>query len=170
MATKHDVPRGEGGATSSERTVTHATFTLERTFPVPPARAYRAFADAATKKRWFVDTDDWPPLAYEQDFRIGGREHYRGGPSGGPIHRFDALYQDIVPNERIVYTYEMHLGDRRISVSVATLEFLAESGGTQLVLTEQGAFLDGLDESRSRERGTRDLLDALAAELERPQA
>jgi hypothetical protein len=42
--------------------------------------------------------------------------------------------------------------------------------GTRRGLTEQGAFLDGLDRPRDRERGTRDLLDALAAELERPQA
>lgn len=102
--------------------------------------------------------------------RVGGREHDRGGPSGGRIHRFDALYQGIVPNERIVYTCEMHLDDRRISASVATREFLAEGGGTRLVLTEEGALLDGRDASRSREWGARHLLDALAAEPERPQA
>lgn len=41
---------------------------------------------------------------------------------------------------------------------------------TRLVLTEQGAFRDGLDRPRDRERGTRDHLDALAAELVRPRA
>ena len=39
------------------------------------------------------------------------------------MHRFDSLYYDIVPDERIVYSYEMHLDDKRISVSLATIEF-----------------------------------------------
>ena len=32
-----------------------------------------------------------------------------GGPPCGPKHIYSAIYQDIVPNERIVYTYDMHL-------------------------------------------------------------
>ena len=35
---------------------------------------------------------------------------------------FDAIYHDIVPRERIVYTYEMRLDERKISVSLATLQ------------------------------------------------
>lgn len=35
---------------------------------------------------------------------------------------FDAVYHDVVADERIVYAYEMHLDDRKISVSLATLE------------------------------------------------
>jgi uncharacterized protein YndB with AHSA1/START domain len=35
------------------------------------------------------------------------------------VSSFDALYQDTVPAARIVYTYDMHLDDRRISVSLA---------------------------------------------------
>src|SRR4026207_2500506 len=46
----------------------------------------------------------------------------RGTGRDGRSYRFDALYQDIVPNERIVYTYDMHLDDKRISVSLASIE------------------------------------------------
>ena len=38
---------------------------------------------------------------------------------------YDARYQDIVPNERIIYSYDMHLDDKRISVSLATVELEA---------------------------------------------
>ena len=38
------------------------------------------------------------------------------------VEEFEALYQDIVPDERIVYTYEMHLDEPRISVSLSTVE------------------------------------------------
>ena len=61
--------------------------------------------------------------------------------------------------------YDMHLDDTRISVSLATVEFEPEGAGTRLVLTEQGAFLDGFDDPSLRERGTRDLLAALDAAL-----
>jgi hypothetical protein len=51
-------------------------------------------------------------------------------------------------------------------VSVATLEFYAEGSGTRLILTEQGAYLDGLDTSAQREEGTQQLLNALGTYLE----
>lgn len=72
---------------------------------------------------------------------------------------------DIVPNERIVLTYDMHLDKTRISVSLLTLEFKPAGAGTKLVLTEQDVFLDGIDSVAARENGTRDLLDNLAKEL-----
>jgi uncharacterized protein YndB with AHSA1/START domain len=72
-----------------------------------------------------------------------------------------AIYHDIVPNERILYTYEMTLDGKRISVSVATIEFRPEGSGTRLKLTEQGVYLDGFDNPDVREKGTRDLLEAL---------
>ena len=104
------------------------------------------------------------------DFRVGGRESNRGGPEGGPVYRFDSVYQDIVPNARIIYTYDMHLDAQRISVSVATFEFRPEGAGTHLVFTEQGAFLDGLDKPEFRQAGSESLLDALGAELSRHPA
>lgn len=70
-----------------------------------------------------------------------------------------------MPNERIVYTYDMHLGDKRISVSLATIEFKPKGSGTHLVLTEQGVFLDGYDDAGSREEGTRWLLGKIEATL-----
>jgi uncharacterized protein YndB with AHSA1/START domain len=81
------------------------------------------------------------------------------------VSRFDALYYDVVPHERLVYAYEMHLDERKISVSLATLELRPAGAGTQLTMTEQGAFLDGYDDARSREHGTNALLDALGASL-----
>jgi uncharacterized protein YndB with AHSA1/START domain len=100
------------------------------------------------------------------DFRVGGRERVRGGFEGGVTTTFDAIYHDIVPQERIVYTYEMHLDERKISVSLATLQIKpAGEGRTKLLVDEQGAFLDGYDDAGSRERGTGDLLEKLGASL-----
>jgi uncharacterized protein YndB with AHSA1/START domain len=70
-----------------------------------------------------------------------------------------------VPNQRLVYTYEMRLDDRKISVSLATIELAPAGGGTRLKVTEQGAFLDGYDDAGKREHGTGLLLDRLGASL-----
>jgi uncharacterized protein YndB with AHSA1/START domain len=149
----------------TERSVTHATLAIERTYDATPARVFAAWADPAAKARWFAGPEGWESGGYELDFRVGGKECAVGGPPGGPIHRYDARYYDIVPDERIVYSYEMHTDDTRISVSLATVEFKPAGVGTRLIVTEQGAFLDGYDTPALREQGTIDLLDALAEEL-----
>ncbi|HEV2259447.1 MAG TPA: SRPBCC family protein [Streptosporangiaceae bacterium] len=145
-----------------DRYVTHATFSLERSYPVPPVRVFAAWAEPAAKARWFAPG---PDSRHQLDFRVGGREVAHGGPEGGPVMTFESLYRDIVPDERIVYTSTLWAGDDVMTVSVTTVEFSATEDGTRLVLTEQGAFLDGREEPAWREHGTAAQLDALAAEL-----
>jgi uncharacterized protein YndB with AHSA1/START domain len=145
------------------RTVVHDTFVIDRSYPAPPARVFGAFADPATKKQWWNDPDIEKDAAHVIDFRVGGRESMAGSiPGDGRSFSYDAVYQDIVENARIVYSYEMTMDGQRISVSVATLEFLPDGSGTRFILTEQGAYLDGLDTCAAREEGTRGLLEALA--------
>lgn len=147
------------------RSVTHTTFVIERTYPVPPARVFAAFADRELKERWFAMPPDWVDTHHSLDFRVGGHETNRGGPPGGTVHRFEARYQDIIENERIVYTYDLYLDDRRMSVSLATIELHPEAEGTRMTFTEQGAFLDGIDDPAGREHGTNLMVDALGAAL-----
>jgi uncharacterized protein YndB with AHSA1/START domain len=149
----------------NKRATHHATFVIERSYAAPPARVFAAWADPKTKARWFVGPDEWEKSDHKLDFRVGGKESVSGGPPGGPNHIYNAIYQDIVPNERIVLTYDMHLDKTRISVSLLTIELKAAGAGTKLVLTEQDVFLDGFDNVASREKGTRDLLDNLDAFL-----
>jgi uncharacterized protein YndB with AHSA1/START domain len=154
----------------TDRNVTHATFVIERTYAASPARVFAAFADPAAKRRWFGDPEAPAPSNHHLDFRVGGRETNRGGPPGGPAYAFEALYHDIVPDQRIVTSYEMQIDNTRISVSLATVEFKPAGAGTLLVYTEQGAFLDGHDTPAQREAGTRELLAALAVDLRRQEA
>jgi uncharacterized protein YndB with AHSA1/START domain len=146
--------------------VVHGAFHLERTYDATPEQVYKALSDETAKNRWFHGPQGWRPIERFMDFRVGGRERARGQFEGGVTTTFDAIYHDIVPRQRIVYTYEMHLDDRKISVSLATLQIEpAGAGRTKLKVCEQGAFLDGYDDAGSREHGTRDLLDKLGASL-----
>ncbi len=146
-------------------TVAHDTFFIERTYDVPVALVFRAWADPMLKARWFAGSADALGAGYELDFRVGGREANRGGPPGGPLYTYESKFHDIVPEQRIIYTYEMYADENRISVSVATVQFHSQDAMTQLVLTEQGVFLDGHDTVAQREEGTRSLLDSLAGIL-----
>jgi uncharacterized protein YndB with AHSA1/START domain len=154
----------------TERSTEHSTFVVERTYPSSPARVFAAWADPVAKARWFAGPEEWEAGPREFDFRVGGRERMSGGPAGGPVHSFDAVYQDIVEDERIVYSYDMHLDDKRISVSLATVQLEPAGDGTRLVFTEQSVYLDGADFPAQRERGTGALLDSLGAELAREPA
>jgi uncharacterized protein YndB with AHSA1/START domain len=147
-----------------ERSTKHATFVIERTYDATPDRVFAAWSDQAAKGRWFGPPEK-PEGSYSLDFRVGGREHLIIAVPDGPSYSFDALYQDIVDGQRIVYTYDMHLDEQRISVSVATVEIEAAGAATKLTLTEQGVFLDGLDDPAEREHGTNVLMDTLGQRL-----
>jgi uncharacterized protein YndB with AHSA1/START domain len=150
----------------TERSTVHDTFTIDRHFDAKPARVFQAFADPAAKALWFAG----PPEAKQEDvsfdFREGGRETLVTVLDDGNRIGFYVTYTDIVPDQRIVYTYEMTMGGKRISVSVATVEIRpGAGGGADLRVTEHGVYLDGLDQPELRRQGTDDLMTALGESL-----
>ena len=147
------------------RSVTHASFTITRQWKASPARVFQAFADEQAKAKWFAGPPGWEQHEKSFDFREGGRETLSGRHASGTVSSFDCLYRDIVENERIIYSYVMHLDGKKISVSQACVELFAVDGGTKLVLTEYGDYLDGYDDAGSREHGTNFLMDALEKSL-----
>jgi uncharacterized protein YndB with AHSA1/START domain len=157
----------------SENPVVHSTFVIDRTYAAPPARVFGAFANEATKRRWFVEGMGSRVEEFSVDFRVGGREKSRfrftGGPAGAPPAGSemgnDTTYLDIVPNQRIVFAYTMMVGDRRLSASLATVELTPSGRGTRMLFTEQAAFFDPSDGPQLREDGWRALLQQLEKEL-----
>jgi uncharacterized protein YndB with AHSA1/START domain len=146
----------------SERSIEHAAFVVERVYDASPDRVFAAWSDPQAKARWYNGSEG----DYEFDFRVGRWERHGGMLPDGREYAYQALYCDIVPGQRIVYTYDMLVDGIRISVSVATAEFKPEGGGTRLVFTEQGAFLDGHETPSRREQGMGSLLDSLGQWLQ----
>jgi uncharacterized protein YndB with AHSA1/START domain len=148
-----------------QRSVTHGNFTIERIYPATPERVFGAFSDPAKKQRWFAEGEGFEMEEFEMDFRVGCSERVRFRSKDSPTFTNNTIYQDILSNRHIVFVYTMSVGDKRISSSMATVEFLPVEKGTNLILTEQGAFFEGADGPQMREDGWRQLLEQLAEEL-----
>ena len=151
-------------------TQTHATFVLEREYPVPVARVWQALADPEVKARWF-GSEDFVEVERTDDFRVGGGSTDDGRRGAdGPLSQFRATYTDIVEHRRIVYSYDMWLDGVHASTSITTLLFEPIGTGTRLTFTEQGVHLDGVhgpgpEAAAGREEGTGFLMDQLGAVL-----
>jgi uncharacterized protein YndB with AHSA1/START domain len=154
----------------AERSVTHSTFVIERSFKAAPARVFAAFADLEQKRQWFAEGDDWQPQEFQMDFRVGGAERARGllkegNPFAGTAITNNTSYLEIVGDKRIVFAYTMTLGYYCMSASLVTIELLPAGKGTELIFTHQGAYFEGADGPEMREEGWGKLLDRLGASL-----
>src|SRR5689334_15907793 len=122
--------------TIAQQSVSHASFTIERTFKAAPKRVFDAWATPEAKAKWFAGTaGESVEEIREFDFREGGSDRLRTRWNSGRISDFRSTYWEIVPNKRIVYAYEMMMDDRiRMSVSLATIELAPSGTGTRMTL------------------------------------
>ncbi len=148
-------------------TTTNATFVIERTLAATPARVFAAYATLEARSAWFRAPSEIETLNRDFDFRVGGRERFHARWPNGMTTDFQAVFHDIVENERIILVYDMFHNADKLSVSLQTLELRPEGDGTRLIHTEQGSYLVGGAEAvASREHGTTWHIDNLVAVME----
>jgi uncharacterized protein YndB with AHSA1/START domain len=153
-----------------ERTVTHSTFVIERSYNFSPGHVFSAFSDSTKKRRWYAAGRSVQLEEFEMDFRPGGHDRvlYRfpeGSPFPGAPLLYETTYLDVVPDRRITFAYAMSIGSQCVSASLGTFEFLPSEKGTELIFTEQGAYFENSGGQQMREEGWRNLLDRLAEYL-----
>lgn len=154
-------------------TTTHGSFIIERRYNASPQRVFAAWGDAAAKRAWLVEGEGWDIQSFAIDFREGGKEtstyHFLKGPEVfGKETMFsnEGMFNEIVPNERIVFTYSMARDGVRFSVSLASVELTPAGNGTRLIFTEHAAFFEGADGVKMREQGWQQLLTKLGGYLD----
>jgi uncharacterized protein YndB with AHSA1/START domain len=150
----------------SERGVHHATFLIERQLSAPVPDVFRALTTYDAKRLWQIDSKSWETFEFTVDAREGGREVWRGRNPDGPEIRTNVLYLDVIKDERIISAYETYAGQKKLSVSLATIELQARGAGTYMRYMEQGAFLDHVGSAKYREDAMGRLVGALEAYLQ----
>ena len=158
--------------------VVHGVFSFQATFSAPRQRVFAAFSDLSLRQQWFRlpgATDDTP---HELEFRIGGHELARSTfiETGTPQElEYHARFHDIILDERIVLTYEVHLNGQLQWVSLLTIELAASEKNetTRLHWTQQYAFVnpsgDGRQDVAHLQAGTRLQLTGLKLAVEHPR-
>ena len=95
----------------------------ERTFQAPPELVYRAHTDADIVKRWWGG--NYQTVVETLEARTGGRWRYltREG-EGAEEYGFHGVFHDLVPNERIVQTFEFEGMPGHVLLETLVLEDL----------------------------------------------
>lgn len=136
----------------------HREFTLEHLYPNCVAHVWAAWSVAEKKAAWLGSS------GFAMEFRPGGFERSSFVSEMGE-HTNTGCYFEIQPEERIVLAYSMALNGRVHSVSLATITFADENGGTRLTFTEQMCVIPPSDDVEIRRHGWGALLDGLSRYL-----
>lgn len=95
---------------------------ISRTFDAPRELVFEAHSSCEHMRNW------WGPRKYEVesceiDFRPGGKWRIvHGTPDGPEEHGFRGEFREIVPPERIVWTFEWEGMPGHVSVETLTME------------------------------------------------
>ena len=85
------------------------------------------------------------------EFRVGGLEKKRWRTGDDKVQTYTAHFLDILPDQRIIYAYEMSFAGVRLSASLVTILLVASGSKTRMTYTEQVAILTaGADAGQQR--------------------
>ena len=141
-----------------QRLATKPSLTLQRHYPVAPEKVWRAWTDPEAVKRWWGPGPGEPVSLAELDVRVGGRFRIVFGGPDGKMHECAGVYQEVVPNRKLVFTWHWPNSTPE-RISVVTIEFHASPTGTDLVFNHEQLFDEkGRDDHKRGWSGTLDKL------------
>ena len=130
--------------------------TLKRRLNAPPAKIYRAWTDAAKISRWF-GPEDAEILRAETDVRVGGRFRIVFRGPDGEEHDVGGVYREVVPNQKLVFTWAWRSTPER--ESLVTVALKRDGDGTMLTLLHEQFFDEATRDRHGR--GWSETLDKL---------
>jgi uncharacterized protein YndB with AHSA1/START domain len=133
---------------------------LTRVLKAPRERVFAAWTDVAQANRWWAPRD-FEILSCTMEVRPGGRWHRSmRSPAGDVVTKY-GVYREVVPPERLVFTYRTEMGGQLDDETVVVVTFDAVSQGTLLTLRHAGFASESLrDDHRG---GWSSCLDRFAA-------
>lgn len=117
---------------------TKPSLTVERTLRAAPHRVWQAWTQAEALKQWFAPSDAFKVEVVEIDVRVGGRYRIKMTAPDGEVHDVSGTYREVVPNERLVFTWAWRTTPERETLVTVTLR--PAGSGTALTLTHEQFF------------------------------
>jgi uncharacterized protein YndB with AHSA1/START domain len=107
-----------------------AELSLSRSYPVPPEKVWRAWTEAQALSRWFPPGDGGVLATADIDLRAGGHWRIAFSTPDGESHEVSGVYQEVVPQRRLVFTWAWKSTPER--VSRIRIELKPTPAGTEL--------------------------------------
>ena len=121
---------------------------MERDYPYPPERVWRALTDSRALAEWLMPNDFQPRVGHKFQFNVGPQWGWRG--------YVDCVVLEIDEPRRLAYSWE---GDPKHPPTVVTWTLTPIEGGTRLRLEHTGfqgrrsdATTIGMSEDRMKNR------------------
>ena len=115
------------------------SLTLTRRFRARPEKVWSAWTDPEKLIGWFCTTQAKPgSLRAELDVRVGGRYRISFDMESGEHSEVGGIYREVVPNERLVFSWAWHSTPER--ESQVTVSIKPEGAGTLMLFTHEQFF------------------------------
>lgn len=111
---------------------------MQRTIHAPRERVFRAWTDPEELRKWWGPGLFTTPSA-EVDLRQGGAYRLVMQPADGDPLLLTGTFLEVVPPERLVYTWRWEIGVPDLQDSLVTVEFRDVGGSTEIALTHEHA-------------------------------
>ena len=132
MATK-------SSAAGNARLVTPPSLTLQRRLHARPEKVYAAWTDPEKIARWFRPSQvKAGSVQAEIDLRNGGHYRIAFDVTDGQHHEVGGIYHDVVPNQRLVFSWAWHSTPER--ESQVTVALKSDGDDTLLTLHHEQLF------------------------------
>jgi uncharacterized protein YndB with AHSA1/START domain len=160
MAPQASIVKPAGGRDAEP--AARPSLTLTRRFNAPPEKVYAAWADPEKLVRWFGPASvEVGTVTADIDLRVGGRYRISFNANGN-YNEVGGVYREVVPNERLVFTWAWHSTPERESLVSISIKY--ESGGTLLTFKHE-QFVDTIARD-NHERGWSEFFAKLESYLD----
>ena len=140
-------------------TIAKPSLTLRRRLKAPPEAVFAAWTDPKKIARWF-GPGTYEPVRVEADLRVGGKYNFVMRAPDGEEHDIRGLYREVVPNEKLVFSWAWKSTPER--ESLVTVTFKPDGDGTIMTLLHEHFFDEAArDRHQFGWTGSLDKLEAL---------
>lgn len=123
------------------------SLTLKRRLNAPAEKVYAAWTDPEKIVKWF-GPDSGPVTRAETDLRVGGRYTIAFNTEDGQHHQVSGVYREVVPNEKLVFTWAWHTTQERESLVTITVK--PDGAGSILTLLHEKFFDEAARDGHKR--------------------